>query len=336
MPLHSEDKDFIDPSTLPKSFSMKMTGKRRGGMSVLDKDIKAKDFIDNTTGALEWDPHTLPRNFALAMYGKRRSGKSVLLREIVHKLKDRWTDIYGFSSTIDLQPDLFDFIPKSNQIIGFDDSRLQGICDMMRSQKEKIQNNPGMFKKSGCKRVLLIFDDIIADKRCRTNGSFSNLFTLGRHFGDDKLSDFSIIVLSQTIHGSGGLGVTIRGNLDCAIAFRIEADQSRKLYIEQYLSFIDKKQGVEYYSNIIKEPYYACVACHHIGVYTKHQDLVFKYKANLKRKKFMIGRNNKDGIPIQNREVNANRKNGRLTIVNNIPDEKFRRNGEFVLDLGPF
>ena len=105
------------------------------------------DSVDLLPG---FNPVTdLPENFLVIMYGLRRSGKTVLMKYLLSQMEERLkhTEIYVICGTLDVNPDQYDFIPKSAQYSDVEnlDYRLKLIVDKQKAdmktfvkRKEKL------------------------------------------------------------------------------------------------------------------------------------------------------------------------------------------------------
>ena len=251
--------------------------------------------------------------FTMGVFAKRRSGKTHAIREILFRLKKRFTDVYLFSATVDLQDDVYEFVPKSNRSNFLDIKKIQSIVDEQRHALMKQKGVKG--KKKQMRNPLLIFDDIIGEAGIRKAPEFSDLFIKGRH------SHVSIIVLSQTFSSLDGIPKSARLNLDYACAFFIDAEYDRKQFIERFCSKQGKKEGEEFFKQITSEQY-CCVIVDNVNTTArKCEDYIFKFKAKPKCPKFQIGHQN-DRQPLDN--AHSLEGAGRLN--------KFQLNLRFAMD----
>ncbi len=192
------------------------------------------------------------RNFTMTITSKRRTGKSILLKNLCLQIKDWYANVYVFSMSAHLQPDLFNFIPKENLINGFNEEKLLAIWQAQENLVMKMLKI-GVLKKD-IPKVLIIMDDIIGDDKVRHSQTLNNFFILGRHV------EFAVILISQVIGGKWGLPGVIRSQVDVAIAFFLDAEYDRDLFCEQYLSTKNKKVGHMIYDFITRSiPYQAIV-----------------------------------------------------------------------------
>lgn len=243
-----------------------------------------------------YDFTTLPTSFTMIMFAIRRSGKTHLLAEIVHTLRDRFDEVFLFSTTAKYSQEGYNYIPKKNRYNGFDANMLSQILeDQERRLEEKMNNlkNPNI----KIPRRLLIFDDVIQDSNIRSSEDFNSLFSRGRHLGGDpaqlsknELGDFSIVVLSQAVGGKYGIPSVCRRNLDCAVCFYAHSEYDRDILAEQYASVINRKIGDAIVKHVTKEKYTACVFNIQDTGARSYEDYIFKYKAKPKIPHFRIGK----------------------------------------------
>lgn len=224
------------------------------------------------------------RNFAMSITAKRNMGKSVLLRDLISQIGHWYSECYVFSQTARLQPDLFDFVASSFIIDGFDESVLNRIW---KTQEESVLLMKSMNIKN-IPRIIIIFDDVIGDPRIRNSKIFNNLFILGRHI------NLSVIVLSQEVGGRAGLPKVVRANLDIAIAFNLNSEYDRKLFVSQYLTTKSTKIGFEIINDICLVNYQVIVILNFLTS-PEPEKYVRKYIASINIRKFKVGQK-KDGI----------------------------------------
>lgn len=89
----------------------------------------------------------LPENFLVIMYGLRRSGKTVLMKYLLSQMEERLkhTEIYVICGTLDVNPDQYDFIPKSAQFSDVEnlDYRLKLIVDQQKANMKNFREKKG-------------------------------------------------------------------------------------------------------------------------------------------------------------------------------------------------
>ena len=238
------------------------------------------------------------RNFACTITSKRRTGKSVLLKDICHKIKGFYHQVYVFSMTSDLQPELYDFVDKKNIYSSFDEAKLQDIWN----QQEKLITSMKVakVKDDDMPHVLIIFDDIISDPKVRKSEILAKYAVAGRHI---KLAYF---ILSQTFTGVPPM---IRTNVDIAIAFYLDSCDNREAYAKQYLSTKNTRLGIMLFERMTRKEYQAIV-CLNFKTSQNPEDTVRKYTAKLKVPKFKMGKNKMKDVYIMDsfmRESNQER-----------------------------
>jgi len=137
---------------------------------------------------------TLPKfPFSMVISGRSGSGKSQLLLNILSR-----DEMYGsyfhciivFSPTANDLDDTYSTLnlPKDNFIKDFDRKILENILD----NRKNLIKDKGINYVSKYSRVLLIFDDMIAEKQFLESPENLKLFTLLRHYL------CSVIILSQS------------------------------------------------------------------------------------------------------------------------------------------
>jgi hypothetical protein len=224
-----------------------------------------------------WNPESMPDYPAIAIYARRREGKTHLMKDFLHKVKNRFDVVYCFSLTARFQ-DIYEYVPKSNIVNGFDTEILDKLVYDRMKEIERLRSS-GNVKLKGLPKALFIFDDVITEAGIRTSKSFASLFSLGRH------ARITVCVISQKITS---LPPIVRNNTDVVISFFLHSELERKMLCEEYLSVQHWRVGEEILKMITEEEYNACVIClHNKG--RKYEDYVFTYKAPEKLKNFKLG-----------------------------------------------
>lgn len=223
------------------------------------------------------------KNFSAIVFGKRRSGKSILIKDLFSQIWPWYKEAYVFSETIDMQPDLFDYIPTNNRFNSFDQEKMQEIWD---NQKKYMVNSLKYQKdKSKLDHILMIFDDVIQDSHIRNSQIFNRLYTAGRH------NNIAVVVLSQQVGGKEGINSVCRRNSDLIVTYFLESDYDRDILADQFLSGSNsKKVGKELISEITR-PEYQCMCLDVTSTKRDYADFIYTYKAKTDVPSFIIGRN---------------------------------------------
>jgi hypothetical protein len=220
------------------------------------------------------------KNFSAIICSKRRAGKSILLRDILSKIKNNYDRSYVFSNTAHLQPDLFDYIPEANNFYGLQTD----ILDKIYAKQEDYilkEIKKGKDKKK-LKHILLIFDDIISDRRIRTSQTFDKLFIESRHI------NICVILLTQYLSSKHGPNVLARRNVDFFFSFYPSSEGDKDLLVKEYLSVKSVKEGKKLLGDITLDHYNAvCIANYKVA--REYEDYVYRYQAAMELRKFYIG-----------------------------------------------
>jgi hypothetical protein len=229
----------------------------------------------------------------MTITSRRNTGKSVLLKDLCSHIKDWFQEVYVFSLTAQLQPDLFDFVKKENVIDAFDEDRIQQIWDAQSNHVLKLQQLKVEHDK--IPKVLLLFDDLIADPRVRKSDVLNRLFIAGRH------AHFAQIFITQTFTG---VPPVIRTNVDVAIAFHLNSYDDRDAFSRQYLSTKNNKLGLNIFDKITKVPYQAIIVLNY-RISQEPTDYIRTYIAKLKVPKFKMMPKKSDTDTILNFYANS-------------------------------
>ncbi len=249
---------------------------------------KFEDF--KPTIMQEWTSVNIPKDssgICGIIYGKRGVGKTVALKDFVYQNRKSWNKVYLFSQTAYLQSGVYDFIPEDNQFDGFDVGALTKIiADQAEDVEHKIKNND----QDKIKHLLFLFDDVISDEKIRHSAAFNQLFTMGRHLR------CSAIVLTQSVGGRDGISKVVRDNVDFVISFFPYNEIDRDAIVERYLSLQHKRIGDMIIKDLTTQEFTCVVIVVRKPASRMYEDYVYKWKANIKVPKFMIGTKSASGI----------------------------------------
>lgn len=252
---------------------------------------EAEDFV-NALNFSEFDAKKElkdTKNFSALIFAKRRSGKSVLVRDLLSKIHKWYESVYIFCETIEMQSDLYQFIPKQNRFSTFDEAMLEEIYNKQEKEIMKLSSIHGEHRKPTFPHIMVIFDDFIGNAKVRTSPIFTRYAILGRH------SNIAYIALSQEVGGKGGIPKPIRANSDLIICFMIESEYDRELIVTQFLSIHGKKIGDKIIKKVTyndEKPYQALIICNFKK--TSNMEQICKtYNANLKIPDFYAGKEQK-------------------------------------------
>jgi hypothetical protein len=247
-------------------------------------------------GFTMFQPKDLPDHPSIGITAMRRSGKTVIVQQMIAEMKDRFDEAFFFSTTADLLYEDYQFIPDENK---FNHVNLDKIQEIIKSQEKMIKYNQTVPKVNRIKnRVLLLFDDCISDDRSRSK-IIDGLYTRGRHI------HCTVILLSQLYKNteSGGFKKTCRMNCDVLISFVQPDENHRKSFIEENLSIINKKEGMEIFNKIVEHQFCSIVInLHRIANARSYQDYVQYLKVDGDRppRKFKI---EKKGILFDKKQI---------------------------------
>lgn len=201
-------------------------------MAYTDKQNKIKEYVDNLQLPV-WNPKEElkdRKNFSCLIFAKRNSGKSFLLRDLMYRIKGFYSECYAFCETLEVQKDLFSFVPECNQCNTFDEDKIQEIFDKQSAYiKQWCEEGK---KKEKANHICLIFDDFIGSPKVKRSKIFKDLFILSRHI------NICVICLSQSVVG---IPKDTRRNADLVISFFIDDREDREALCRQYLSIRNDK-----------------------------------------------------------------------------------------------
>ena len=228
----------------------------------------------------DYNIDTLPQYFAALVVGKRRSGKSVLCDFLIHRLKTKhnFTDMYLFSTTANVQDDIFQCFPKNNRYNFLNEGKLQEIYDNGIREHERWNQN----KESAKPNTLVVIDDMISGIGSSKGSLWSSdivnkLAVSGRH------SFTSVFLLTQNMTS---VSPVFRKNLDALFYYRSLNKKDRDVIADEYLTYNDdrecRKDGLQMMSDVTSDQYQAMAIDNVKAQYAScYSDYVSRLKAKI-------------------------------------------------------
>lgn len=185
------------------------------------------------------EKNKLPEGFFLICEGARRSGKSEFLKWLLYHYKDDFqlalvcteTPQNGF-----WQPMI------GNKWVhnGWDPFMVEKLLDEQRKEKDREKHE----RNYKSRKVLLILDDIIGDRRhIHEDAVLNKLAVQGRHF------NISICLTTQEPHA---IGTALRNNCDMVVIFQQKSQRAKKSVCDDFLGF---KMDFEWQSKDLLKTY---------------------------------------------------------------------------------
>lgn len=203
------------------------------------------------------------------LVGKRGSGKSILLEDILYYLSTDYDMGVGMSPTRETILSFQRFMPDSCIYEKFDADRLQDIIELVREL-----NHRDIYK-----RVFVLLDDCMFDKKAFDNKTIRDIFMNGRHL------KFLFINCVQYIMD---MKPDLRTQVDYMFTCREPSAQNRaKLYANFYGMF-PTLEDFEIAMETCTNNYEVLVLDNTISS-NKIEDVVFWYKANMGNPRFLLG-----------------------------------------------
>jgi len=224
-----------------------------------------------------WDPMILadPKvKYAMAVIAPRNCGKSTLMMDCISRIKDCVNEAVVFSETDEVNPTFSKIVPKI-----YVHKRLSPeMLDKIFERQVMVRKNPPPgYRMEG--KLLLIMDDIMADKAALNSEAFKRIFLQGRHFG---------IVLMIAVQYTMDLPICARNNLDIIIVLKQSGIKNReKLHTDYFPEFGSKKLFFEAMDEFTGN--YSMLVKSNLGNSTSLTDVVFHYRAELVDTNFTLG-----------------------------------------------
>lgn len=170
------------------------------------------------------EENKLPEGFFIICEGSRRSGKSVFLKWLLYHYRNEFDLCIVMSET----PHNGFWQPLvSNQYVhvGWNPFLVEKVFETQMHEIEKAAKKPGY----QAKRVLLILDDIVGDRRhIHEDTTLNRLAVEGRHF------KISICLTTQEPHA---IGTALRNNCDVALIFQQKSKRAKDSVCEDFLCY---------------------------------------------------------------------------------------------------
>jgi hypothetical protein len=118
-----------------------------------------------------FDMSTMPPDATCMLIGKRRTGKSTLLRDIMYHMRDKLEFGVAMCGSDDTAEDMAKFIPES---CIYDNFSAAALNVLLKYQGKCVQEH-------NAKKVFLIMDDTMYDKKTLKSQDIRQVFMNGRH-----------------------------------------------------------------------------------------------------------------------------------------------------------
>jgi hypothetical protein len=176
--------------------------------------------------------------FSMCVASKRNTGKSVLLNQFIKALVDsKKVDVaIVFSNTTGLNDDYPD-VPKHLKM-PYDEDALQRL---MNKQKQT--------EKGKRREVLVVFDDVLGDKKADRSNLILTCYSLGRHLNINP-------ILSSQV-SNRVLTPTVKANSDYILLSRL--NRQHILNIWEAITNMEKREFVAFIEDVNKDYKFACV-----------------------------------------------------------------------------
>jgi hypothetical protein len=176
--------------------------------------------------------------FSMCIASKRNTGKSVLLNQFIKKMVElQKVDVpIVFSNTTGLNDDYPD-VPKHLKM-PYDEEALQRLINKQK-QTEKGKR----------KEILVVFDDVLGDKKADRSNLILYCYAIGRHI------NINPILASQV--SNRVLTPTVKANSDYILLSRL--NRQHILNIWEAITNMDKREFISFIEEVNKDYKFACV-----------------------------------------------------------------------------
>lgn len=139
---------------------------------------------------------------------------------------------------------------------GFRDDVLKSIIDRQYEEKmllmekhKKCKDKEKLEKliKGEQRQVLICLDDVVQDSMVQRSSNVSTLFNLGRHLG------FTVMVLSQSVNKSSSVGQLARQNVDYVFTTLMQSQENYETLGRIYFARKGYRLGMKFVEEVTKE-----------------------------------------------------------------------------------
>lgn len=216
--------------------------------------------------------NNLKRGNVIGIIGKRGTGKSIVTKNICYHFRE--IPRFVLLSKTEKNNHFFsDFIAPKCIFENCDSQFLQKIFH----QQDVMISKYG--KDDPRSHMVLVFDDMLCDKKLWKLPEIAELFMNGRH---------KCITFIFTLQYSIGITPELRGNVDVVFIFQEDTDTNKKKIYENYVgSFGQFKIFKQVFDSITVDHY--CLVVNKTSASKNVEDKVFRYKASIKLPSFRSG-----------------------------------------------
>jgi hypothetical protein len=186
----------------------------------------------NTEGVWElpeYEPEAMLRpDYVVMMVGMRGSGKTVMMLYFLMILARQLDLAIGFMATQDTQDDFANHIQKCFLYSEFDDVQLTKIVDAQRAltQRKPKRLPDGTYEAPNHRRVGIILDDCMYEKKAGKGKTLRYLFMNGRHDNFFFMNGVQYVM---------DMDKSLRSQVDLVVAFPVQEDSQLKPLRENLL-----------------------------------------------------------------------------------------------------
>ena len=206
------------------------------------------------------------------LVGKRGSGKSVLMEEILQNLSKEFDVVIGMSPTQSTRDTFAKHIP---ECLIYDNLNLTLLENIVAQQRENA-------KKGIYKRIGLVFDDCLYDKKQFREKVIRDIFMNGRHY---KLF---VLICAQYLMD---LEISLRSNVDYLFTCKETSTNNKKRLYNDFFSAFSTPHSFEAALEDCTNNY-AVMVLDNSNSESSVEKSVFWYRATLGEKNFLLGNRN--------------------------------------------
>lgn len=219
----------------------------------------------------KFDASTIKPDAVVLLIGKRGSGKSTLMKDIMFHMKDKLDFGIAMSPTEETTDSMGSYIPRSCIYPSFCSPALDVMLEIQRK----------MIRRGNFKKVFLLMDDCMYDKKVMSGVNIRELFMNGRH---------RKIFFMNAVQYMMDMPAALRSQVDYVFALKENIISSREKLWKFFFGMFQTFNDFNKVMNTCTQGY-ECIVLDNTRRSNDVSDCIFWYSANPNIPSFRVGQN---------------------------------------------
>tara|TARA_B110000046_G_C12891535_1_gene354586 strand:- start:42 stop:884 length:843 start_codon:yes stop_codon:yes gene_type:complete len=217
----------------------------------------------------KFDTDTLKPHRIIIVVGKRGTGKSVLQRDLLYHLSDKVDFGMAMTPTEESAETFRQHMPDSWIYSGFSTVKMEQMLSMQRD----------MVKNRKARRLFIVLDDCMYDKKILKGVAIRDLFMNGRHLN---------ITMCNAIQYVMDMGPDLRTQVDYVFALRENIISNKQKLWKYFFGMFEKYEDFAKVMDTCTADH-SCMVMDNTTGSCNVDECIFWYKAELDLPEFQIG-----------------------------------------------